>query len=408
MWDPLTFGTMPSFWPPRANGFWRMALEPLRRYYLRRYYAISQVDVEGMEALRGKIPEGDGVLLAPNHSHDSDPHVMMEVAHQAGRCFYFMAAWQIFKMHWGIDGFVLARMGAFSVDREGCDRRAMAQAKELLTNGKYLVVFPEGEVFHLNQRLTPLREGVAFMALSAQRDLEKEDSSKRIWIVPAAIRYRYVDDIRPKLEAAMTSLESRLVLKPTAGTPLHKRIIRYGEFLLTLKEKERLGHSCESEGTLAQRLSNLSHALLDRLEAQYLEAKLSEESVPARVKHLRRALLERFTDETAEASKRAAAREALDEVQLVLQLYSYPGDYVAETPSIERMAETIEKFEEDLQGFALPKGKRRARVILGEPIDLKQETGAGRHRKVVGDVTAKLEEQIQQLMRKANEIPVAV
>src|SRR5204863_1629077 len=142
-----------------------------------------------------------------------------------------------------------------------------------------------------------LREGVAFMALSAQRDLEKENSAQRIWIVPTAISYRYVEDIRPKLEAAMTGLESRLVLKPSAGTPLHERIIRYGEFLLTLKEKERLGHSCESEGTLAQRLSNLSHALLDRLEAQYLEAKLSEESVPARVKHLRRALLERFTDE---------------------------------------------------------------------------------------------------------------
>jgi hypothetical protein len=39
-----------------------------------------------------------------------------------------MAAWQIFKGHRGIDGFVLQRMGAFSVDREGCDRRAMRQA----------------------------------------------------------------------------------------------------------------------------------------------------------------------------------------------------------------------------------------------------------------------------------------
>ena len=64
-------------------------------------------------------------------------------------------------------------MGAFSVDREGCDRRAMRQAGELLTSGRWLVVFPEGEIYHTNERLTPLREGVAFMAITSQRDLEK-------------------------------------------------------------------------------------------------------------------------------------------------------------------------------------------------------------------------------------------
>ena len=58
-------------------------------------------------------------------------------------------------------------------------------------------------------------------------------------------------------------------------------------------------------------------------------------------------------------------------MQLVLQLYSYPGDYLSEKPSAERMAETVEKFEEDIYGAARPKGRRRARVRLGEPIDLR-------------------------------------
>ena len=63
--------------------------------------------------------------------------------------------------------------GTFSVDREGCDRRSVKQAVELLTTGKRLVVFPEGEIYHLNDRLAPLLDGVAFMALTAQRKLEK-------------------------------------------------------------------------------------------------------------------------------------------------------------------------------------------------------------------------------------------
>ena len=68
---------------------------------------------------------------------------------------------------------MLQRIGAFSVDREGCDRRAIRQAVEFLSGGHALVVFPEGEIYHLNDRLTPLLEGVAFMALTAQRELEK-------------------------------------------------------------------------------------------------------------------------------------------------------------------------------------------------------------------------------------------
>src|SRR5207253_8833320 len=133
-----------------------------------------------------KIASGDGILIAPNHSHDSDPHVMMDVGRRLGRQLYFMAAWQVFLAHHGIDGFVMQRFGAFSVDREGCDRRAMRQATELLTTGQTLVVFPEGELYHTNERLTHLREGVAFMAVTAQKDLEKEQKSRQVLSVPAA------------------------------------------------------------------------------------------------------------------------------------------------------------------------------------------------------------------------------
>jgi hypothetical protein len=116
-----------------------------------------------------------------------------------------------------------------------------------------------------------------------------------------------------------------------------------------------------------------------------------------RLKALRRHLLEICTDDKADPEAVPQAREALDDVQLVLQLYSYPGDYVTEKPSLERMAETIEKFEDDLSGFARPKGKRQARVLFGEPIDLKEAANAGRPRTVATDVTDRLEIQIKSL-----------
>jgi len=133
MWNPQTMELMPGFWPPRPRPIWNALLNPLRKYYLHSFYGISNVTIAGSEHL-AKIPEGDGVLLAPNHSHDSDPHVMMDVGKTLRRQLYFMAAWQVFLAHRGIDGWVMQRFGAFSVDREGCDRRAMRQASELLTN----------------------------------------------------------------------------------------------------------------------------------------------------------------------------------------------------------------------------------------------------------------------------------
>src|SRR5262245_3722829 len=112
MWNAIVDGAMPGFWPPKPNRFWRTAFEPWRRWYLANYYKIAEVEVERPhEAFQGIRP-GDGVLVAPNHSHDSDPHVMLEVSRRLQRPFYFMAAWQIFRPHLGLDGFVLQRLGA--------------------------------------------------------------------------------------------------------------------------------------------------------------------------------------------------------------------------------------------------------------------------------------------------------
>jgi 1-acyl-sn-glycerol-3-phosphate acyltransferase len=400
MWNPISEqAVMADFWAPRPNGVWRKVLTPLRKFYLKKFYAVKEVTIEGAEHL-STVREGDGVMLTPNHSHDSDPHVMMEVAKRLDKQFYFMAAWQIFKGHRGIDGFVLQRMGAFSVDREGCDRRAMRQAVELMTTGRWLVVFPEGEIYHTNERLTPLREGVAFMAGTAQKDLEKEGKGRKVWIVPTAIRYKYLEDVTPHLEAAMTDLEERMKLKSGKKTPLPQRIMRFGDALLTIKEKEQLGKP--GDGELAARLKALVTAILDRHEAQWLKKTMADSSVSLRVKSLRQQLLEIWLDEKLDADQRAKAREGLDDVQLVMQLYSYPGDYVLENPTIERMAETIEKFEEDVYGgIVRPKGERAARVILGKPLDVSAEASGLRPRTAATELTAKLERTIKELMTTA-------
>jgi 1-acyl-sn-glycerol-3-phosphate acyltransferase len=405
MWNSNENKETPRYWPPRPSRFWGTVLEPFRKIYLRRQYQVVDVATDALEGLLSRMAPGDGVLLAPNHSYDADAHVMMEVGRRSRRRFYFMAAWQLFRGHRGIDGWVLQRMGAFSVDRENVDRRAIRQATELLTRGDTLVVFPEGEVYRLNERLTPLLEGVAFMAYTAQRELEDQGAAARIWIVPTALRYTFLEDIRPTLAATMDRLEARLTLKPQPGATLPQRVLRFGEVLLTIKEKEMLGRSCENDGDLPTRIRNLTSALLRRLEAKHLGRTLDDETTPMRLKAVRRKLLEIWTEENAPPESRQQAKQGLDEAHLVLQLYSYPGDYLTEDPSPERMAETIDKFEEDIEGVIRCKGPRGVRVLFGEPIDMKQKLGAGRPRAIAAEVTQQLEEAIQSLMDRK---PVAV
>jgi 1-acyl-sn-glycerol-3-phosphate acyltransferase len=390
---------MPGFWAPKPSRFWNAMLAPLRRYYLGSYYKISSVNVRGQEHL-SCIKPGDGAMVAPNHSHDSDPHVMMDVGHRMGRQLYFMAAWQVFLAHHGIDGWVMQRFGAFSVDREGCDRRAMRQASELLTTGQWLVVFPEGEIYHTNERLTPLREGVAFMAVTAQRDLEKAGGRKKVWVVPTCIRYKYDQDITPRLQEAVAAMERRFLLPVALGEPLPQRIVRLGEVLLTIKEKQVLGQG--QSGELAARLRTLIDTLLGRLEGKFFEKSNASESVPVRVKTLRRSVLEAIGGGEGKNTEGKTVvspehQAALDDLHLVLQLYSYPGDYVSSKPTVERMAETIEKFEEDLDGVAAPKGSRSATVTFGPPIDVAPFI-ASRPRAASMELTGKLEESIRGLM----------
>jgi len=389
-----------DFRPPKPSRFWSMALWPVHQWVMRRMHGITDVSVHGMDRLKAMNP-ADGILICPNHSYTGDGSVMAEVGRRAPRPFYFMAARHTFAGHGGVDGFMLQRFGGFSVDREGCDRAALRQANDLLTSGKALVIFPEGEIYHTNERLTPLREGVGFIALTAQRELDKQARGGRVWIVPTYIRYQFCADVTPALSAALAGMEQRLSLKPKTNTPLHERILRYGEMLLTIKEKEKLGRSYDDDGeTLPGRITRLANGILEKLEVAHFDAARPDDPLPVRVKQLRRHLLDEICEPGTPPEIVTAAHDALDDVHVVLQLYSYPGDYITSKPSIERMAETIEKFEEDVyDDYAKPKGKRRATVTLGEPLDVKTFTAGGvKARAAAGELTTRLESAMTALM----------
>ena len=179
---------------------------------LRQDHLVESVDVEGAEETAARLREGDAVLLAPNHPGRADGFVAMEIAEAVGRPACAMATHQFFVGNRGIRKWLFPRLGFFSVDREGMDLKAFKTAVELLTGEqRLLTIFPEGEVYHRADRLTPLREGAALIALTAARRVGDEGNGRRLWVVPVGIKYRFVEghDPLPRFQEVMARLESR-------------------------------------------------------------------------------------------------------------------------------------------------------------------------------------------------------
>jgi hypothetical protein len=87
---------------------------------------------------------------------------------------------------------------------------------------------------------------------------------------------------------------------------------------------------------------------------------------------------------------------------LVTQLYSYPGDYVVENPTIERIAETLDKLEEDTMGATYPTvhGEREVLVRFDEPIELPQ---GKENRMTAAELTDQMEKRVQTMLNEINQ-----
>jgi hypothetical protein len=388
-----------EFIEPKVGRFWLT----LGRFYAKTVYLkqqkIAAIDVEGLERIAPLLERGDGVLIGPNHPDHADCYVMLDLGGRIDKTFYFMAAHQIFHGHAGLARFMLPRIGAFPVDREGSDLRAFKTAVDILARGvDPLVIFPEGEIYHMGDRVTPIREGAAAVATNAAKRTAERD--RTVWIVPTALKYRFVDgaDPMPVLDQTMDRLEAQFTWWPRGKFGLVERIYGYAEAMLCLKELEYLGAS--RSGPIKPRIVELCNAVLDGLEARHF-GKRRDDTVPIRVKELRRACLEKLADASTTAEAKDELRHDLNDASFAVQLFSYPGDYLRESATVERAADTLKKFEQDVLGVEEPPpaAKRRAIVRMGQPIDVRERmAGHARPRLAVGALTNELETAIQALL----------
>jgi 1-acyl-sn-glycerol-3-phosphate acyltransferase len=280
--------------------------------------------------------------------------------------------------------------GCFSVDREANDLTAFKEAVSVLRGRpEPLLIFPEGDIYHCNDRVTPFRDGAAAIAIAAARRAKHP-----VVVLPTTIRYRCAGDPTPKMVEDLASIERRILWRPRPDLPVVHRIWAIGNAVLGLKEQEFYGHA--KHGPLPCRLRNLADSILKKLEDRH-ELEAADAPVPQRVKQIRHAILTQLHDQAAHPADQARWRRELDDAFEALQLFSYPGDYLEGDPTIERIAETVDKLEEDVlqRKSASIRCRRDVRVTFGEAIPVPTE----KSRTAATELTHRIECEVKRMLQ---------
>ena len=386
-----------QFVPPHEGKLWPRLLGRLMPHFLRRKHGITEIEVRGDDAIGTLLASGHGILLAPNHCRMSDAIVLQSLSRKLKQPFFVMASSHLFRGS-RLLAWLLRRLGAFSVYREGIDRQAVQKGIDILVEGRRpLVLFPEGALSQANDHLNELQEGVSFIARSAAAKLEKttvesSSSPRKVYTVPVAIRYVYEGDIEATAGAMLSSIEKRLSWKTQEGQCLVERIYRVGNALLSLKELEYLGQS--HTGELDERLTRLIDHLLTPLETEWLGG-AKEGAVILRVKELRRAILPAMIDGSLTQLELDRRWKHLETAGFAQSLSLYPARYVASKPTAERILETVERFNEHLNGDETVHGPMKAIIQVGEPIEVSPKRDRSAK---VDALMQSVEQQLKQLL----------
>ena len=273
-------------------------------------------------------------------------------------------------------------------------------AGDILQVGDYgLTIFPEGNVHLTNDLVTPFLEGASFIASRTQKSLG-EDAN--VIAIPISLKYSYIDDIRPKVHDAIDHLASAVNDTYDRSASVTEELMRIGSKLLVRNLAQR-GYLTKEEQQETLNPESLSKTLLESAEriVSGLEPKMdispkSSNSIQDRVKRIRSNIHKILSDPEKEIDHRSAQGWA-DEALLVIRILGYATPYIRDNTSLDRVAETVEKLNEDLHNRIFPpEGNRTVTAHVGAPINVAELLAEhAKPRAAMSALTSTLESKIQ-------------
>ena len=136
-----------------------MSFYTFARGLVKIYYTFAfRMDIQGEE----NIPAEGGVVLCCSHISKLDPTTMEGFVKRPVR---YIAKKELFEKRWSAK--LLSALGAFPVDRQTTDMKALKTAIKLLKNGEALGIFAEGTRVKEGEAKAA-KAGVALFALKGE------------------------------------------------------------------------------------------------------------------------------------------------------------------------------------------------------------------------------------------------
>ena len=361
-------------------------------------HRIAEVVVDGeTEALREAKENGARLMFVINHPSHSDPQVLSEVHRRLGVDSCFMAAYDVF-LRGRLCAWSLQRMGNFSIDREGSDRKAMAAAINVLKQGKRaLNIFPEGNVYLTNDRVTPFLDGAAFIALKAQAALGEVP----VMIVPVSLKFTHLSTPREAITARMRRLaaDSGHSFPAGAADDPVPAVLGLGQHIVG-KYREKHGFSGGTE-SLYGLLASFAEDLVGDVEQRLAIPAPEDTGLLGRITKTRTKIHQLRTDGASDPHPETDGMA--DRAILALRLHGYLAPYLTERPTIDRYDETVERIAEDFHSRHMPRtGPRRAMARIATPIDVRAFMD-GKSRETIPVLTRMMTDSVQSGIDVLNE-----
>ena len=333
-----------------------------------------RLDLRDLKIIKN-FPKDCGLILTANHSDEMDPRICMELSRRSHRRFTYMINSEAFEELHGIYGWLLQRLGSFSVERGGSDQAARRYAVDVVKTGHdALIMFPEGEVSYLNDLVQPFKTGAVHIGLQAITETRKTNSSWTAYLLPVAIKYRYRKPIGLILNKRIRAIEKRLLIR-ASFLPLQERIIRI--MAKILKRQELISHTqmiSEQLARLKEQIHETQTAIISRIETKYPQLQIDPESrLVDRVQKIVFFLRGQFSRKKLFNSEtRGQLQKDIKDLKETIQMAGWQPQYIDPTPSEERLAETVMKLEREVFKLKkpLPLGSRNVFVRIGNPIGL--------------------------------------
>ena len=332
------------------------------------------LEARDLEILK-TIPKDSGLILVANHSDEMDPRVCIELSRRSHLRFTYMINSEAFEQWHGLYGWLLQRLGDFSVERGGGDQMARRYALDIVKKRHgILVMFPEGEISYLNDLVQPFKTGAVHIGLQAITETRETNSSWTAYLLPVAIKYYYRKPIGLILDKKIRAIEKRLLIQANFFT-FQEKIIRIMANIL--KRQELIDHTqiiSEQLTQLKEEVKLAQSALLSKIETKYPQLQIDPKAqlvdhAQKIIFYLREQLLRKrlFSHET-----KLQLQNNIKDLKETIQMAGWQPQYIDLTPSEERLAETVMKLEREVFKLKKPRplDNRNAFVRISPPLDL--------------------------------------